>query len=325
MQDEVVRLADYRGMFAFQTQKKPPRFRPVPLRAAAPFPGTKFAEVRGYTFRFDDGRLRLDSCVIAPDGTLCPSVNVHGKTLSADQVERLLAIVPELSKEGRALDGEHAIKRPASHCQFNPHHAFVFFDAEDRPVGELEVCLSCGQLAQRPKVRDLGGDLFPHEEDAFRALCKELGLGGCFLGAREYEDGLAERSAGDGGAPPPTADRSLPVPPARRLADATDEERRRLCLWYSNEAAASAALRSEIFDERGFECPNGDTGTFRRLDWASCVATFPRCDATVEDVSACVRWRVATALCPDPSLTPNPCRNVDACTWGGRRTVRARK
>ncbi len=326
MDREIARLADYHTWFGFQTQAKPAHFRPLPAQASAPFPGVKFAAVRAYTFRFDNGALGVDPCVVAPDGTLCASVNTPGTALSDAQVKKLLSIVPELSPAGRSTEPGRVVKRPASHCQFDPHHAFVFFDAEGRPVGELEVCLSCGQLSQTPKVADLGGDLFSEEVDAFRAVCGELGLGGCFLGTPAYEDRRPElppvraRSLG-----PPTENRALPVAGDRLLAATSEEEKRRLCLWYANEAAATeVSRRTSRNDPMGFKCPSGEEGTFTWLDGPSCLARFPRCEASVEAVSACVKWRLSTGLCPDPNAATDPCAELNACTWGVRRDVRVR-
>ena len=74
----------------------------------------------------------------------------------------------------------------------------------------------------------------------------------------------------------------------------------------------------------GFKCPSGEEGTFTWFDGPSCLARFPRCEASVEAVSACVKWRLSTGLCPDPNAATDPCAELNACTWGVRRDVRVR-
>jgi hypothetical protein len=304
-------------MFGSQRQVKPASFHPIPLTRVPPFPATKYTTVRGYAFRFDDGRLAMDQCVVAPDGTLCGSVNAPGKPLSADQVTRLLRVVADPPRVIRLPNGGRVL-RPASHCQFDPHHAFVFFDGEGRPVAEVEVCLRCGQLAEVPHVKDLDGDLFTEEVEELRALCSELSLGGCFLGTPTYESQAQAHPHHDEAV---TADRTLPASGATRLVDVTDEDRRRLCLWFANEASA-AGVRMHEFRDQGFRCPNGEEGVFSFFGSESCVERFPRCNVRVDEVTACIQHRLATKLCPEPSAVPDPCKTVESCTWGVRREVR---
>ena len=73
------------------------------------------------------------------DGTMHQGVlNAPGTTLSPSQVQRLLA----------------AANTPAPLDKYKPcyvpHHAFVFYDAADKPVATLEVCFTCRRHIATP-------------------------------------------------------------------------------------------------------------------------------------------------------------------------------
>jgi hypothetical protein len=102
------------------------------LATAAPapsWPAAPYVEVRAYAYN-----LRGDSAppIMNGAGVLHRSVvNRKGARLSANQVLRLLA----------AITGEHP-DHPRAAC-FYPRHAFVYYDAETKPVAWLEVCFEC--------------------------------------------------------------------------------------------------------------------------------------------------------------------------------------
>ena len=106
--------------------------------AAADWPGVPFAEVRAYTYNKKD-----DDRNIVTKGTLSPTVlNKQGVVLTAEQTRALVA----------AVTGKRPAPQWAAAC-FNPHHAFVFYDAAQKPVGWVEVCFECGNAAAEPAQR----------------------------------------------------------------------------------------------------------------------------------------------------------------------------
>ncbi|HEX4630311.1 MAG TPA: hypothetical protein VH188_05045 [Chthoniobacterales bacterium] len=70
-------------------------------------------------------------------------INKEGALLTADQVHMLRLAV---SRQPPTVNGLQKI--PVLNC-YNPHNAFVFYDAAQRPVAYLELCFSClGNRAQ---------------------------------------------------------------------------------------------------------------------------------------------------------------------------------
>jgi hypothetical protein len=65
-------------------------------------------------------------------------INTPGILLSAAQVKRLLAT---------ANTPAPLLKYKACYV---PHHAFVFYDASDKPVATLEVCFTCNRHIATP-------------------------------------------------------------------------------------------------------------------------------------------------------------------------------
>jgi hypothetical protein len=65
-------------------------------------------------------------------------LNAPGAVLSPSQVQRLVSDVVV----GRPMDE----RKPC----YVPHHAFVFYDAADKPVATLEICFTCRRFEPTP-------------------------------------------------------------------------------------------------------------------------------------------------------------------------------
>jgi hypothetical protein len=94
------------------------------------WPGVDFVEVRAYAWPIAEHEENV--YVIVDDMSLRPDVlNKEGAVLSADQVKRLML----------AVTGEHK-EHPVASC-YIPHNAFVFYNAEKKPVAFIEICFDC--------------------------------------------------------------------------------------------------------------------------------------------------------------------------------------
>ena len=95
------------------------------------WPGIEYKSVKVYLYNLDDRLFgqhqtikndKLDSTIIQP-----------GKSLTAEQVETVI----KLSNENTNL-----LELGLSSC-FLPHHAIVFFDANEKPVAYISICFMC--------------------------------------------------------------------------------------------------------------------------------------------------------------------------------------
>ena len=69
-------------------------------------------------------------------------------------------------------------RHPIMEC-YDPHHLFVFYDYEGRPVAAIEVCFSCNRVQMSPEVRVRRGTFGPFETADLAGLAKivtEAGL-----------------------------------------------------------------------------------------------------------------------------------------------------
>jgi hypothetical protein len=110
---------------------------------------------------------------IGPDGKLCDAVVTPGVRLSAAQAEQALKLV-----RARTTYSKDYTK-----C-FLPHHALVFFDVEDHPVGYVSICFMCKQAAISPilsiaKPYEGYYAFSPAGMAQLQALCHEAGLPYC--------------------------------------------------------------------------------------------------------------------------------------------------
>lgn len=92
------------------------------------------------------------------------------KRLTAEQYEVLT----------KAVTGEHP-KNGASLCHW-PHHGFVFYDANDEPVSQLDICFLCGTKTFNP-----AGLSFNWNFESLQTLIEEMKLPN-FSTAKEWEE-----------------------------------------------------------------------------------------------------------------------------------------
>ena len=92
------------------------------------WPPFAFSEVRAFAWPDEE----ISEAVILPGMTLKPNpLNKNGSVLSPSQIARLLLAI----KSGYP-------GYPLGAC-YNPHNAFLFYDANGRPVAFFEVCFGC--------------------------------------------------------------------------------------------------------------------------------------------------------------------------------------
>jgi hypothetical protein len=119
---------------------------------------TGFTEVRAYRLNWDD-EYSFDK-ILTNDGALNTTRQpTDGVVLNESQEKRLEA----------AVTGSHP-DHPVAAC-FYPHHAFLFFGAEGKIVGHIDVCFLCSNYAGYPKGFASSWDL-----DAIRSLVEDLGM-----------------------------------------------------------------------------------------------------------------------------------------------------
>ena len=118
----------------------------------------EYAEVRAYLYNpgEEPGNLILQKDRLHPE-----VVNPEGIKLDATQIERLLATF-----RGKAANGMGV------GC-FEPHHGFVFYDREGKPVADVTVCFLCIQGVARPGP---AGSMTTWDLDALKRLSQDLGL-----------------------------------------------------------------------------------------------------------------------------------------------------
>jgi hypothetical protein len=314
-------VRDPLNLVAMRSQAPRPGFARFRGKKVASFPGAPFAEIRAYAYRFsgfvrDDDVRGCGEAVIAEDGTFCPSVVARERVLSPEQADMLMALVRPANEPGQSPSSKgspsNRLLRARTRCDFDPHHAFVWWSAAGLPVAELDVCFECGEWMEAPSA-GLDGLMWPRESEVTRALCDALDLGGCHAADDAFARYAATAAADL--APEVTA---IGVSTAKPTREASDPDRRRLCAWYGAVSAQHDELR-RLAAGATLACEAGarPSRAWRFDDWRGCRATFPRCDATIAAVAACV-----SATLADPCEKSGParaCDGVEACTWGVHR------
>ncbi len=135
------------------------------------WPSTNYSHVVGYSF--DTGRAEPDSLVRTGklDETRLKQFKQKEVSLTPTQIGRLLS----------ATFGSR--KRLAPAACYSPHHIFVFYDKNAKPVAAIEICFGCDNLRAMPSK----DNEFHHDFADLARLSVELGLG---LGAGTLDDYL---------------------------------------------------------------------------------------------------------------------------------------
>lgn len=305
---EMRRASDVNNFALTLDQAPPSGFVPF-SRNAKKLP-RDYARVVGYVVNYGRGSfvqrgVERPGCggAIAPDGTLCPTVVLPGVELSASQTARL-----------EQLAGAAPTVPRTSSCASRAHHSFVFYAASGVPVFEYLLDLYCGRdsLAE--------WNLGDATRAGLSALCRDVGLGLCFLGDRQ-----AREAAGDafgkryverlhGGAA-----RLLPVPldlaDDRSLSSLTAAEQRKLCAWNIEHTMN--------WLEPGAEPRQNEAGARMRLEgFVECTEHFPQCPARIGAVLPCLTeaQRGAPVFAPFSRAT---CLEQADCLWGFEFTTQA--
>lgn len=130
---------------------------PEPVGLPVKWPLAKFSAVKAYAYHCDAEEGRE---FVKPGGRLHVGILQPGPVeLSPEQVERLIAYITN--------------PQPKSHrtpC-YVPHHSFVFFDANGKPVSSFDVCFTCNKHQAFPP----GVVEYPDMHRLY-ALVQELGL-----------------------------------------------------------------------------------------------------------------------------------------------------
>jgi hypothetical protein len=267
--------------------------------------------VRAYAYRFADSRLALchpeGACPDEPvrrDGTLSPEVVHPGVRLSEDQVRRLLALVEHPDERMRGI---------VQRCGFDPHHAFVFYDARGLPVAEIMVCFTCGEWMAMPQPATMTRLMGDHHAP-LKAFCEELHLGGCWVGQDDLGDRLRaaaeRRRKRNGGSWWPGGDLlGSGLDRDRHVDTLTPAERRLLCTA-SAEAMLTVGKALRGRPGTGYECQDGHTLSFLYLP--ECIERSPRCGVSVGAVEACMQ-RLPGDVCEQEEATRAACDPVRSC------------
>lgn len=308
-------MYDVSNLALAKEQVPPVGFRPLDLRAT-PFPGKAFASVEGYFVGSTLGKSSpgpdnaVSGCpgAVATDGTLCPEVLLPGHRLSASQIKRLLA-VPTPSDPPIVTS-----------CARPNTHAWVFYDEQGTPVGQLRVNFAC-------KTWSRGVGRLPNATmRIFRGLCAESGVEGCWLGSEPNEYPQWHQAWSDW-----NKTRFLPsywpqnrymnrvlratqagVAASTRQQDLSPRDKRVLCQWSLQHAAWF--LRAG--DSWGYEARDV-TLTLSVLRWEQCVAEFPTCNLPLGTLLPCMQH----AQRGDPWFRKPEgaeCKRYAACMWGFR-------
>lgn len=236
--------------------------------------------------------------VVGKDGRICDDAVYPGALLTPEQTRRaaeLLHDAPSPASWGR---------RAYVSC-YDPHHAVVFFDERGVPVADITVCFECGNFKLAPGPDD-ERSMTEDEAAFFAETCRAQNAGGC------PPRGASRMPA------PPQADpaisyeehahqerrrmlaRDAGVNEEARLAELSPAERRLTCAWLMNGSRGLFA----------WECADGRV--FAVDDKETCSRPPARCDATVGDLVACARSRLAD-MCREDSPR---CAKSDACKRG---------
>lgn len=309
-----------------------PRFGPLPRKGPIAIDRVARIEAFSSTGSFGGG----PSCAptaepFAPSGRFCGDVRLPGATLTDEEVRRVTALLE--AAEGKygpksARDGRYA-SRPVLRCGFDPHHAFVLYDADGRVLGAITVCMTCHEWVVRPSSPGTGENGEVLFDDAER---KTLGaiLEAHHLGAWIFDDAdprqaevIAYERRVYGTEEDPTArgvarrakrleaSRSG-VAVTKKLSELTVAERDLLCQWTSDVVRPGRRNGGG----HGYDCPNG-------VSWSamygekSCRERPLACSVSVSDLEACLRvLREPEDLCGPP---PERCRPLMDCLPGIER------
>jgi len=304
------RREDPLAWYLVHPQQAPAGFRPLPDRShRTVFPDRPYSEIWGYGLGHDS--YLPSSCdTLEPDGTLCPTVVYPGRRLNEDQQRALVAITRNplpYTEEWTSPDGvTYRRMRGTARDGHELYALFVFYDAQRRPVGVVELGWGCMQWGFRPAPKDawvglrIGTDA---ERATFVQLTRELELGRCgdyleypvFLrdvygNPRRQTD--EERQAEDGALLPAVLADWPAVDEDQALDETSREDRIALCAWFVRAARLAWSSRVHLVRDRwsewvGLTDPESHA-QIRLASYAECLDEFPDCAGTVRQARTCI-------------------------------------
>ena len=149
--------------------------KPEVADAPAPIPDSgrlvaslKVAKVVAYRFASPgEGGVQEPTTLFTPEGQLDKEALTNLKrseaVLTPGQVGRLV----------EAVYGDHG-KTPPAAC-YDPHHIFLFYDADGELINAVEVCFSCTNLVAQPEIEE--SQWFRHDYRELARIGDESGIG----------------------------------------------------------------------------------------------------------------------------------------------------
>ncbi len=321
------------GTAGATAQPRPPRPRPaVPAKGSVPTKRIARIEAVAFNRTVSRGpRCDVAEEPYARDGRLCEDVRLPVATLTGDEMARVTGLLD--AAEARIRE-QHAsgrvVYRAVTHCGFDPHHAFVLYDASDRPLGTIVVCISCGEWLVRPASEATGeGEpavMAPDEESTLRSILEAHDLGASLFRdevrkelwdyvGRVYGSTREPTPRGEARRRARLAASSSGVAAEKRASTLGREEREALCRWVTEDVVPAYRSRSDG-GARGYEC---DDHTEWLVDYGerACAERPLPCDRSVGELEACLRdLDEPQHLCVP---APASCAGLLTCLPGFRR------
>ncbi len=313
---------DFRNTFWFHPN-------PVRLDPGAAIPKTgplmkgeiKKATVYAYHFQ-DRGDSEDEPCnIFDRNGRFCYHVIDPGVPLQQDQFDRLAAFLSK-AEAGGFREGESQ-NRARTRCEFEPHHFILLMDEKDKPLGQLEICFTCGEWLSLPHSEAISGDapalMYGEEKRFLRSLCEELKLPGCFFGDDELMGALFDYRKkvyfdenGDASARAKTelAKKSSGVKGALMLKDVPELDKARLC------AFAQEYLSYSFVRQRHFSVCEQEHRGIERLSFKECLSQFPKASKTVDQAERCIRKLAGPPAMWCKESLPDECVGLESSTIG---------
>jgi hypothetical protein len=317
------RLADRARTYGAAGQPTP-RF-PYRVPAKGTFPKREaIARAELVTF----GRSSVPGCATEPvtaSGAYCADVVAPSVEAPKSELDVLVGLGQGAYGDRVTLapDGTRHVKRAVTRCDFDPHHAVVFFGHDGRIVGKIVVCFTCHEWIVSPGDDGTGGDapsvMSVDERKKLALLFDAHGLGARLFDDDDYAERVHDyerRVYGPRELPTPRGlerrRRQLSagsgLPKDRAIRELTKSERAKLCDFFGREVRPRTHAS-------GYECANGwqysidtDPETCTRGPWT--------CAATVGEIEACLTvFREPDDLC---GATQKECKAVIHCLPGLR-------
>lgn len=132
------------------------------------FPHKDFVKVIGYTYNegLNEGNAEYFTIYDARKKKFAKTINPVHTVLTKSQTDTLLSI----------LNDTVAFTWGQAGC-YMPHHAFVFYDAKEKPVALIDICFMCDQTVSWPRTPIMRwGGLSEDGRIRLYEFCKFVGM-----------------------------------------------------------------------------------------------------------------------------------------------------